>query len=294
MWVAAVGVLILVSALGTASIGNEPSATAGGRTIGYLFHGFGGGGRHRNLAGTADLSTTAPGTHMRRTPGPPRTSTPPAPSVTSTTETPPTTLPPATRPSSGLSVHVDGNRLVNGSGQQMRLLGVDVTGTESACIQNLGLSVGASSTPAEDAASAAAITSWHMNAVRIPLNEDCWLDIDGAPAALSGASYSMLTASSQSLTCSGPLPEVINPMNNGRWLMRTTRLPSGLLWLLHSSPIRLSFSICSTNHTSGNLHQLPHPLVGQHQRPGDVGLWVVMSPAVRVTSRTKRRACNNL
>jgi len=190
MWVAAVGVLILVSVLGTTSISNEPSTTASGRTIGYLFNGSRGGSeRHRNLAGTADLSTTAPGRSMRRTPGQPRTYTPPAPSVTPTTEAPPTTTAPATDPSSGLSVHVDGNELVNGSGQKMRLLGVDVTGTESACIQDLGLSVGASNTPAEDAASATAIASWHMNAVRIPLNEDCWLDINGAPAAYSGASY---------------------------------------------------------------------------------------------------------
>ena len=86
-------------------------------------------------------------------------------------------------------LRVDGNELVNGSGQQIRLLGVDVTGTESACIQGEGLSLGASSTPAEDAASAAAIASWHMNAVRIPLNEDCWLGINGAPAAYSGANY---------------------------------------------------------------------------------------------------------
>ena len=49
--------------------------------------------------------------------------------------------------------------------------------------------MGASNTPAEDAATAAAIASWQMNAVRIPLNEDCWLGINGAPAAYSGANY---------------------------------------------------------------------------------------------------------
>jgi hypothetical protein len=88
-----------------------------------------------------------------------------------------------------MSVHVDGNTLVNGSGQQMRLLGVDVTGTEDACIQDGGFSWGSSNTPAEDAATAAGIASWHMNAVRIPLNEDCWLGINGSPAAFSGSNY---------------------------------------------------------------------------------------------------------
>lgn len=194
MWVVALAVLILVSVLGTTNISNEPSTTTRGRTIGYLLNGSGGwSGRHANatahssssnLAGRADLSRTARGT--RRTP---RRYTPPAPSVTTTDDPPTTTTTVRADPSSGISVRVDGNKLVNGSGQQMRLLGVDVTGTESACIQDIGLSVGASNTPAEDAASAAAIASWHINAVRIPLNEDCWLDINGAPAAYSGTSY---------------------------------------------------------------------------------------------------------
>ena len=198
MWVAAAIVLILVSVLGTTSIGHEPGATASGRTLGFRFNRSGGwsGGSTKanphssssNVAGGANQSTTAWG--RRRTPGPPRTSTPPASGVTTTTQDPPTTsTPTGVAPSSGLSVRVDGKELVNSSGQQMRLLGVDVTGTESACIQNKGLSVGASNTPAEDAASATAIASWHINAVRIPLNEDCWLDINGTPAAYSGASY---------------------------------------------------------------------------------------------------------
>ena len=194
MWVAALAVLILVSVLGTTNISNEPSTTARGRTIGYLINSSGGwSGRHanatahsssRNLARGSDLSRTARGT--RRTP---RRYTPPAPSVTTTDDPPTTTTTVRPGPSSGISVRVDGNKLVNGSGQQMRLLGVDVTGTESACIQDIGLSVGASNSPAEDAASAAAIASWHINAVRIPLNEDCWLDINGAPAAYSGTTY---------------------------------------------------------------------------------------------------------
>jgi endoglucanase len=35
-----------------------------------------------------------------------------------------------------------------------------------------------------DEASIAAIASWHVNAVRIPLNEDCWLGINGAPKSI--------------------------------------------------------------------------------------------------------------
>ncbi len=37
-----------------------------------------------------------------------------------------------------------------------------------------------------DEASVAAIRSWNANIVRIPINEDCWLGINGVPAAYSG------------------------------------------------------------------------------------------------------------
>jgi hypothetical protein len=35
----------------------------------------------------------------------------------------------------------------------------------------------------------AAMASWDITAVRLPLNEDCWLGINGAPARYSGARY---------------------------------------------------------------------------------------------------------
>jgi hypothetical protein len=87
-------------------------------------------------------------------------------------------------PSAALAIHVSNDQLVNGAGQDIRLLGVDVTGTEDACIQDKGFSWGAS-----NSAEATAIASWHANAVRVPLNEDCWLGINGAPAAYSGLNY---------------------------------------------------------------------------------------------------------
>ena len=83
-----------------------------------------------------------------------------------------------------LSIAVSGNHLVNGSGQAIRLLGVNRSGTEYACIQGWGLFDGPS-----DAASVAAMASWHINAVRVPLNEDCWLNINGVNALYGGAAY---------------------------------------------------------------------------------------------------------
>ena len=81
-------------------------------------------------------------------------------------------------------VHVSGNKLESASGTPLRLLGVDVSGTEDACIENRGFSWGPLTVAEADT-----IASWGTNVVRVPLNEDCWLGINGAPAAYSGIAY---------------------------------------------------------------------------------------------------------
>src|ERR1700761_2195556 len=101
--------------------------------------------------------------------------------VTGTLLAPPSSLAAAGAP---LSVSVVGNHFVNGAGQTIRLLGVNREGTEYACVHGTGYSVGP-----EDASDAAAIASWHANAVRIPLNEDCWLGINGLPAYGTAEGY---------------------------------------------------------------------------------------------------------
>jgi hypothetical protein len=83
-----------------------------------------------------------------------------------------------------VSVAVVGNHLVNGSGQTLRLLGADRSGTEYACIQGWGIFDGPST-----AASVATMRTWDINAVRVPLNEDCWLGINGVAPAYGGANY---------------------------------------------------------------------------------------------------------
>ncbi|HEV2340103.1 MAG TPA: cellulase family glycosylhydrolase [Patescibacteria group bacterium] len=73
-------------------------------------------------------------------------------------------------------LHVEGNRLLNVQGQQVVLRGVDRSGTEYMCIGgNNGVFDGPS-----DGTSIQAMKSWGINAVLIPLNEDCWLGINGA------------------------------------------------------------------------------------------------------------------
>jgi endoglucanase len=91
-------------------------------------------------------------------------------------------LAPATAPPSGL--HVSGNQVVDAGGDTVSLVGVNRSGTEYRCIQGYGIFEGPS-----DAASVQAMVDWHAKAVRIPLNEDCWLAINGAPSTYSGATY---------------------------------------------------------------------------------------------------------
>jgi hypothetical protein len=95
---------------------------------------------------------------------------------------------PSTVPTpSTAGLHVAGNELENNRGQVVRLLGVDRSGTEYQCTKPGVTS--AFDGPA-DAASVTAMVSWNINAVRVPLNEDCWLGINGEPAAaFSAASY---------------------------------------------------------------------------------------------------------
>jgi endoglucanase len=81
-------------------------------------------------------------------------------------------------------VHVKGNRLVNGAGKAMRLLGVDDNGTQEKCVHNRTLSFG----PINQG-EAQVISRWGSDAVRVPLNEDCWLGINGLPVDYSKHYY---------------------------------------------------------------------------------------------------------
>jgi endoglucanase len=75
-----------------------------------------------------------------------------------------------------LSISIQGNHFVNGAGQTIRLLGVNHPSSEYACVDGFGYNDGH-----QDAADAAAVASWDATAVRVPLNEDCWLGINGQP-----------------------------------------------------------------------------------------------------------------
>jgi len=82
------------------------------------------------------------------------------------------------------SLKVQGNTIVNANGQKVWLRGVNRSGMEFMCIQGKGFYDG----PVDDA-SISVIASWKANIVRIPLNEDCWLGINGVDSQYSGQNY---------------------------------------------------------------------------------------------------------
>jgi len=120
------------------------------------------------IACTGAIATTAP-------------ATPSTPTTTVPTTTPATPTP---SPSGGAApaLHVNGNKLVTATGATYRLLGVNRSSAEFACVQGKGVFDGAQ----PDQATVDAMKAWNIHTVRVPLNEDCWLGTYGTP---SGAEY---------------------------------------------------------------------------------------------------------
>ena len=91
---------------------------------------------------------------------------------------------PAASASAAPWIGVSGNQLVNQNGETVRLLGVNRSGAEYACVEEGKIFDGPT-----DWASIKAMKSWKINAVRVPLNESCWLGINGVDPNLSGGIY---------------------------------------------------------------------------------------------------------
>jgi hypothetical protein len=93
-------------------------------------------------------------------------------------------IPAAVERSPVLSIRVSGNHFVDQSGDPVRLLGANRSGTQYACEEGWGIFDG----PSDDA-SIDRMQAWGMNAVRVNGNEDCWLGINGVDRRYGGASY---------------------------------------------------------------------------------------------------------
>lgn len=88
--------------------------------------------------------------------------------------------------SSIAGLHVSGHQILNDAGQPVRLLGVNRSGTEFSCVAGGGFGI---FDGPHDAAAVDIMASWHMNAVRVSLNEDCWLGLNGVKPQFAGANY---------------------------------------------------------------------------------------------------------
>jgi hypothetical protein len=73
--------------------------------------------------------------------------------------------------------------ITNGSGNVVQLHGVNIGGTEYMCTQ--GTDVFYAFTP--DQGTMDTLKSYNVNAVRVPLNEQCWLGVNGLPTITGGA-----------------------------------------------------------------------------------------------------------
>ena len=107
-----------------------------------------------------------------------------------------------TAPSGFSPLHVSGNQLENTSDQDVFLHGVNRAGTEYSCYPNDdGFYDGTGSNYAAEGAEVASMADWGINSEMITLNEDCWLGINGMPAAYSNSSSSPPTPGCSSAAC---------------------------------------------------------------------------------------------
>jgi endoglucanase len=100
---------------------------------------------------------------------------------------PPLRPAPAAEPQAG--VRVEGNRIVDGQDREIRMRGFNVSGAEYSCIEGNGFFDTPSGAPPDEAA-LKAMRSWRgADAVRVPLNEQCWLGLPAAPRKYAGQAY---------------------------------------------------------------------------------------------------------
>lgn len=102
-------------------------------------------------------------------------------------------------------LHVNGTRILNKDGKEVRLRGVNRPGTEYSCVEYGKIFDG----PA-DQTSVNAIKSWKINSIRVPINEDCWLGTGGVDPSLSGAFYEIAIYNWVTLLTSNGLAVIVD------------------------------------------------------------------------------------
>jgi endoglucanase len=90
-----------------------------------------------------------------------------------------------------LGLHISGNRIINSHGNVVRLLGFNNSGAEYACMEGWGIfDVDTATNTSVPLSHVVAMAKWTgANAVRVSLNEQCWLGIGGVNPRYGGANY---------------------------------------------------------------------------------------------------------
>ncbi len=101
-------------------------------------------------------------------------------------------------------LHIVGNQIQNSAGAAVQLIGVNRSSAEYMCTSNSGTVFDG---PA-DQGEATAMKAWNVHAVRVVLNEDCWLGINGANP--SGAAYQNAVANYVNILTSNNIAAIIN------------------------------------------------------------------------------------
>jgi endoglucanase len=87
------------------------------------------------------------------------------------------------------AVQAAGNHFVDGNGRSLRLLGFNVAGAEYSCIDGSGVFDMPDGEAPSDAV-VKAMRRWRgATAVRVPLNEQCWIGLPSVPPAYAGENY---------------------------------------------------------------------------------------------------------
>lgn len=87
---------------------------------------------------------------------------------------------------SGFSIAVVGNHFADGKGRRVVLRGVNTEGTQYDCAQGgRRFTDDPTASRADFSTEIANLRAWGINLVRVNLNEECWLGINGVPAATS-------------------------------------------------------------------------------------------------------------
>ncbi|MET3422966.1 hypothetical protein BJ973_002178 [Actinoplanes tereljensis] len=100
------------------------------------------------------------------------------------------TAPPTPAPPEPIdAITIAGNQFVDKNGKTLKLRGFNLSGAEYACIEGDGFFDTADGRAPGDKI-LEAMRGWgQANAVRVPLNEQCWLGLPAAPPAFAGEKY---------------------------------------------------------------------------------------------------------